>query len=309
MLARTGVLRPSALARPLQAAPAVSTVLPSRGMASEKQLRMRMASVNVIKKITKAMKMVAAARVKRSQDALEHARRFVAPMEEVWPDVDPKLETKETKGNYGLVAVTADRGLCGAVNNSIVREVKSRLNSDTSYRPTIITIGEKCRSGLERVWGSLFLLNVSDQGKLKRMSFRNSSEVADLILTQPLDSGVLLYNKFKNLLSYYSVTMPFLSMKRALETTTLATDYELEGPDDMLENLHAFRMACRFHYIMAEQDTCELSSRMSAMGNSSKNAGDVIDRLQLRINRTRQARITTELCEIIGGMEGLKSKE
>jgi ATP synthase F1 gamma subunit len=268
-----------------------------------------MASVNVIKKITKAMKMVAAARVKRSQDALEHARRFVAPMESVWPDPDTKGDTKESKGNYGLVAVTADRGLCGAVNNSIVREVKSRLNTDSTYRPAIITIGEKCRSGLDRIWGSLFLLNINDQVKLKRMTFRNCSEVADLILTQPLDSGVFLYNKFKNLLSYYPVTAPFLSMKRALETTTLSTDYELEGPDDMLENLHAFRMATRIYYIMAEQDTCELSSRMNAMGNSSKNASEVIERLQLRINRTRQARITTELCEIIGGMEGLKAKE
>ena len=89
-------------------------------------------------------------------------------------------------------------------------------------------------------------------------------------MSQPLDSGVIVYNKFKNLLSYYAVTVPYLSTKRALETTTLSTDYELEGSDDLLENLYAFRLATRIYYIMAEQETCEISSRMSAMGNSAK---------------------------------------
>jgi len=280
---------------------------PRRHMASEKQLRMRIAGVNVIKKITKAMKMVAAARVKKSQDALEHARRFWGPMEAVWADPDSKDAKVSDRGNCGLIAVTADRGLCGAVNNSIVRDVKARMVADRDYRPSLITIGEKSRSGLDRLWGSLFLVNIFDQGKLKKMTFRNSCEVADVIMAQPLDSGVFVYNKFKNMLSYFAVTVPFQSQKRALETTTLSTDYELEGSDDLLENLYAFRLACRIYYIMAEQETCELSSRMSAMGNSAKNAGDVIDRLTIKCNRQRQARITTELCEIIGGMESLKA--
>jgi len=130
-----------------------------------------------------------------------------------------------------------------------------------------------------------------------------------VILTQPLDTGSILFNKFRNLLSYEATTLSFASPKRALENTTLATDYEHEGPDDLLENLWSFRFAVRIYYIFAEQDTCELSSRMNAMGNSSKNAAEVIDRLQLRVNRQRQARITTELCEIIGGMEGLKNEK
>jgi len=267
---------------------------------------LRIAGVNVIKKITKAMKMVAAARVKKSQDALEHARRHVQSLETVWPDPDPSKESKDQRGNYALIPITSDKGLCGAVNTSIVREVKARLNSDPEYRPALVTVGEKARVGLERLWGSLFQLNITDQAKLKKMSFRNCAEVADLILAQPIDSGLILYNKFKNLLSYFAVTVPYQSTRRALETTTLANDYELEGSDDLLENLYAFRLATRISYIMAEQETCEISSRMAAMGNSAKNAGDVIDRLLLKCNRQRQARITTELCEIIGGMEGLK---
>jgi len=268
---------------------------------------MRIAGVNVIKKITKAMKMVAAARVKKSQENLEQARRHVASMEKVWPDPDTSKETKDSRGNYGLVAVTSDRGLCGAVNTSIVREVKARMNADPDYRPSLITIGEKGRAGLDRLWGSLYVLNITDQGKLKKMSFKNSSEVADVIMSTNLDSGQILYNRFKNLLSYFSVTIPFQSLKRSMETSTLSTEYELEGPDDMLENLYAFRLATRIHYIMAEQETCEISSRMNAMSNSSKNAGEVIDRLTIRCNRQRQARITTELCEIIGGMESMKA--
>jgi len=258
------------------------------------------------------MKMVAAAKLRRSQESLDQARDFSKSITAVWPDVEVKTveEGKHIVANRALIGVTSDKGLCGAVNNVVIRSIKHRLNALSSAEreqpPAVITFGEKARAGLERLYKDFFSMTISEQSKNKRFNFKQAALVADELNELKLGDSVLIYNRFKNLLSYETRSIPWQSFETATSTPEVFQAYEVEGDNDFWRNFWEFRNAVRMYHFFAEAETSELSSRMNAMGGSAKNAGEMLDKLRLKYNRTRQARITTELIEIISGAVALE---
>jgi len=266
-------------------------LLPRRGMVTEKQLKMRIASVTSIEKITGAMKMVAAVKLRGSQMRLDVAREFAKDIEDVW-----KVESEEPEDL--VVAISSDKGLCGGVNSAIQRMVRDDVMDGEQQ---IILYGEKARPGLERLFADRFLLTLSDLGNNREVSFRNVGVLVDFWLSQKWNKSFLYYNYFKSMISYVTSKEEFASYEKSTEDMSNFYPYEIEGDIEVLENLYEFRVGVSFYHYLCENDTSTLSSRMNAMDNSSKNAGEMIESLTMQMNRARQAKITTELIEIISG--------
>jgi len=268
---------------------------------SAKTLKLRLTVVKNIQKITTSMKMVAAAKLRKSEEGLLLAREFSAPVINFWPEA--KQEITPTSA-YLYVPITSDRGLCGGVNSAVVREVRSLINKRVSSGHTninLIPYGEKGRAGLERVYGKYFSTVVTELQKSKRIGFKQAAKATELLLNTKFDAGEIVYNKYKNMVSYITTAVPLQPLSVLLNDTTALQPYELEGGNDILENLYEFKLAVRVFQYLCDMDTSELSARMTAMSNSSKSAGEMIDALRLLYNRTRQAKITIELIEIISG--------
>jgi len=157
------------------------------------------------------------------------------------------------------------------------------------------------RASLQRAYGKYYSVAISEHSKLKRRTFKQTSILADEILTNKFETAEILYNQFKNLITFEATNTPLLSLHSAINNTNLAEAYELEGEADLIENLYEYTFAIRLGQYLAECDMVEFSQRVNSMGNSSKSAEDMLARLKLLYNRTRQAKITTELCEIISG--------
>jgi len=288
-----------------------ATVAPAgtRGMATGRQLRTRIKSITGLRKITKAMNMIAAAQVRKSQLHLENARAFSRAVVDIWPE--PAVAAK--KDNVGttlVVPFVADRGLCGAANSSIIRKAKKNIDVAVSSGETkdvrLVVFGEKGRSGMERQYKKYFSAAMCELSKIRTgFTFKQSAELSNYVLAQQFDAGYMIYNRFKNMMVYNLTETPVLNYEKALESGKF-DDYEMEGDAEILKNLYEYRMATRVYLHQAESDCSEQSARSTAMAGSSKSAKDILDGLQLLYNRTRQSKITQELMEIIGGMTGAK---
>jgi len=270
-------------------------IIPSRGMVTEKQLKDRIKSVVSIQKITSAMKMVAAVKLRTSQVRLEIAREFSQDIEKIW-----EVENKDTEDL--VVAIAADSGLCGAVNSNIVRGVRDDIMNG---KQKILILGERARPGLERMFSNRFTTTLSALANNKVMSFRNAGVMADIWLEKKFDKTLIYFNYFKSMISYITTRTPFLSFEKSNEDLSSFYPFEIEGDNEVLQNLYEFRGAVSLFHCLAENETSVLSSRMNAMDNSSKNASEMIDELSLKMNRARQAKITTELIEIISGAQAV----
>jgi len=286
---------------------------PSRNL-SDRVLKQRMVAVGNIKKITKAMKMVASAKVRRAQDGLAAAREFSKGVVEMFPDVpvedlesSKKAVVAEGEGKTGgflVLAVTPDRGLCGSVNGSIVRATRARgLHHQKVGRPmSLVGLGEKTRAGLERLFAKEIAHTIGEHSKLKRRTFKQTAILADFLLHNvPFDQGEIVHNTFKNMMSFETKTIGVQSLREVLADPKTFEAYDVEGDADTFANFYEFAFALRLHGILAESDMVEFSQRVNSMSNSSKNAEDMMNRLRLLYNRVRQARVTTELVEIISG--------
>jgi len=279
-----------------------------RGYATLKDISRRLKSVRNIQKITKSMKMVSAAKYTKAEKDLRLARPYGAATVEFNEKADVKPEAENIKKHL-IVAVSSDRGLCGAIHSSIVKEVKATLNEKKDGLQTkIVCIGDKARTMLQRVYAPSILLSVNEVGK-KVINFLDASSIANEILSTgfEFDSGDMFYNRFRSAISYKTTKQPFFS-------TSLISNAKNYGLYDSLdaETLKCFQeyqLASIIFYGMKENITSEQSARMSAMENASKNAGEMISKLQLNYNRTRQAVITRELIEIISGASALEVKE
>lgn len=282
-----------------------------------------MVAVGNIKKITKAMKMVASAKLRRCEEALNVSRAFARGLQDLWPEgtvAAKKTEstgttttttTTATEGTTGgpapnsvlLVAVTPDRGLCGSVSGTVNRAAKARFAALSSQGKTvsIVAIGEKARAGLDRQYGRNFSATIADHSKLKRRTFKQSAAIVETILSQQFEQGELVFNQFKNLITFDSLNQPLLNYQSAIADNPAFEVYNTEGNPDLLANLYEYSIATRVNAILADTDMVEYSQRVNAMGNSSKSAEDMLSRLKLLYNRSRQSRITTELIEIISG--------
>jgi len=270
-------------------------IIPSRGMVTEKQLKDRIKSVISIQKITSAMKMVAAVKLRTSQVRLEIAREFSQDIEKIW-----EVENEDTEDL--VVAIAADSGLCGAVNSNIVRGMRDDIKDGEQK---ILILGERARPGLERMFSNRFTTTLSALANNKVMSFQNAAVMADIWLERKFDKTLIYFNYFKSMISYITTRMPFLSFEKSNEDLSSFYPYEIEGDNEVMQNLYEFRGAVSLFHCLAENETSVLSSRMNAMDNSSKNASEMIDDLSLKMNRARQAKITTELIEIISGAQAV----
>ena len=290
-------------------------------MPSLKDLKNRIASVKSTRKITKAMQMVSAAKLRRAQDAAEAARPYAERMNSVMAglsagmagsDSAPRLlaGTGSDKTQL-LVVMTAERGLCGGFNSTIVRLARQAANKLLSDGKTIkiLTVGKKGREQLRRDLGSHFIGHI-DLSDVKRVGYANAQNIARDLLgrfdTGEFDVATLFFNRFQSVISQIPTAQQVIPAAYDAETDSPATVYDYE-PDEqeILADLLPRGVATQVFTALLENGASEQGARMSAMDNATRNAGDMIDRLTIVYNRSRQAAITKELIEIISGAEAL----
>jgi len=296
-------------------------------MASLKDLRNRIASVKSTQKITSAMKMVAAAKLRRAQEQAEAARPYAERMDRMLGSlaasltgragVSPMLAGTGEDRVHLLVAVTSDRGLCGGFNTSIVRRTRQMANElkDAGKTVKIVCVGRKGRDLLRRDWGDAIVGSYTDIGR-RRLSFEDADAIAGKV-TEMFEAGefdvcTMIYNRFRSVISQIVTAqqlIPFAPPESDGEdsgTGASAAVYSYE-PDEaeILADLLPRNLAVQVFRGLLESAASEHGARMSAMDNATRNAGDMIKNLTLVYNRTRQAQITKELIEIISGAEAL----
>jgi len=246
------------------------------------------------------MKVVATVKLRAAQEALLVARFFQQPVFAI-TKISAKLPPVKKQVWVGM---SSDRGLCGGINSSISRGIRDSIleTPDEVTERGIVMYGDKCRTGLNSQFGHLFRAALSDCDKNRPVTFYQCCELADYWLAQNADKTLFFYQRFKSMIAYITSIDEFYSydfIKDQLEASLEI--YENEGADDALRNLVEYTAAVKLFHYFSETNASTLSARMQAMGNSSTNANDMIATLTLFLNRSRQAKITTELSEIVGG--------
>ena len=289
-------------------------------MANLKVLKNRINSVTSTRKITQAMQMVAAAKLRRAEEAAGAARpyaeRFNAVMAglagSAGADAPKLLSGTGTDQTYLLVVLTSERGLCGGFNSNIVKLAKARANALIAAGKTvkILTVGKKGREQLRRDYGSLLIEHV-DLSDVKRVGYANAQDVANAVLTrfdaEEFDVATIFYSEFESVISQIPTELQIIPAKFEQgddDAASVVFDYE-PGEDEILAELLPRGVATQIFTALLENGASEQGARMSAMDNATRNAGDMIDKLTIKYNRTRQAVITNELIEIISGAEAL----
>jgi len=269
----------------------------NRGMATLKAISLRLKSVRNIQKITQSMKMVSAAKYARAERELKLARPFGEGSTAFYEKAE--VAAPEEAKNKLMIAMTSDRGLCGAVHTSVARLIRGKIQN-SSDNIKVVCVGDKSRSLMQRLFGANILFAVKEIGR-KVPIFEDASQVATAIIDSgyQFDSGSIVFNKFKSVVSYQTTEIPIFSLN-AINAAPKMTVYD-SLDSDVLQSYTEYNLAAQLYYTMKENACSEQSSRMSAMDNASKNAGEMIDKLALTFNRTRQAVITRELIEIISG--------
>ncbi len=297
-------------------------------MATLKELRTRINSVKATQKITSAMKMVAASKLRRAQDAAEAARPYADRMERMVRSLAASVADNESApaqlrgtgadGTHLHVVATSDRGLCGGFNSSIVRAARRRITElvDAGKTVKLIIVGRKGREQLGRDYAGQIIDTFDDVG-LRGVKFAEAAAIAEAI-SKRFDDGefdvcTVYYNHFKSAVS--QVVTPQQLIPFALEDDGEADEaepesdgaiYEFEpGEEEILEDLLPRNMAVQIFRALLENGASEQGARMMAMDNATRNAGEMIDKLTLTYNRSRQAAITKELIEIVSGAEAL----
>ncbi len=291
-------------------------------MPSLDYLRKRISSFKSTQKITKAMKMVAAAKLRRAQEMAEKGRPYSDKMDVVIqnlskaisdPSNAPKLlvGTGEDKTHL-CVVMTADRGLCGGFNTNICKLAKNYFNEiiKDSKNLKIITVGTKGLDQLKRDYGKYIIKKINFKDK-KKLSFEDAEvigkEIVKLFKNKEFDKCVIFFNKFKNVISQIPQKQQVIPAKKDDVTRKDETSsYEFEPEEDeILDDLLPKNISTQIYKAFLENSASEQGSRMTAMDNATRNAGDLVDRLTINYNRSRQAAITKELIEIISGAESL----
>ena len=291
-------------------------------MASLDDLKKRIASVKSTQKITKAMKMVAAAKLKRAQDNAEKGRPYSEKMNNIILNLSegisdkenaPKLLSGTGKDQIHLcVVMTSDRGLCGGFNSNIIKKAKSyfsRLSSE-GKELKIITVGSKGNDQLKRVFGDKIIENISFKNS-KNANFFDAEKVSKIIIEkfqqEEFDVCTIFFNQFKNVITQIPQAQQIIPLKTDIDDKEKSEDnYEFEpDEDEILTNLLPKNISTQIFKAMLENSASEQGARMSAMDNATRNAGEMVDKLTIEYNRSRQAAITKELIEIISGAESL----
>lgn len=294
-------------------------------MASLKELRTRINSVKSTRKITSAMKMVAASKLRRAQDAAEASRPYAERMNGILGRLAgavsgsggaPRLLAGTGKDDVHLIVVfTADRGLCGGFNSSVVRATRQKTLALQSQGKTVklLFVGRKGHEALKREFADLVAGSYQGLATKKGIEFTSAQKVGEKILEMfakgEFDVCSLYYNKFVSAISQIPTDaqlVPFPVPEAAAGQDVGKAAYEYEPSEEgILADLLPRNVAVQIFVAMLESAASEQGARMSAMDNATRNAGDMIDGLSLVYNRTRQAQITKELIEIISGAEAV----
>ena len=290
-------------------------------MPSLKDLKNRIASVKSTRKITKAMQMVAAAKLRRAQDAAEQARpytdRFNAVLAGLAASVGGSDSAPRLLSGTGsdkvhlLVVMTAERGLCGGFNSSIVKLARTRAAELVAAGTTvkILTVGKKGREQLRRDWASHFVAHV-DLSAVRKLGYTNAQDIARDLLGRfdagEYDVATIFFSRFQSVIAQIPTAQQIIPAKFEEAEAGAATLYDYEPSEEaILADLLPRGVATQIFAALLENAASEQGARMSAMDNATRNAGDMIDRLTIEFNRSRQAVITNELIEIISGAEAL----
>jgi len=291
-------------------------------MPSLKDLKNRIASVKSTQKITRAMQMVAAAKLRKAQDRAEAARPYAERMERVLSSIGVSYAAREDapallKGTgkddtHLLLVATAERGLCGGFNSSIAKLAREHARELIADGKTvkILCVGKKGYDALKRLFGDQ-ILDVISLREVKEIGYANAQDIGNRVLTMfeagEFDVATLFYSRFKSVISQEPTSHQLIPAKfdsQGEAGQALSYDYE---PDEsvILDDLLPRNVSVQIFRALLENGAGEMGAKMSAMDNATRNAGDMIDRLTLSFNRQRQAQITKELIEIISGAEAL----
>ncbi len=291
-------------------------------MASLDDLKKRITSVKSTQKITKAMKMVAAAKLKRAQDNAEKGRPYSEKMNNIILNLSEGLSDKENAPKllsgtgkeliHLCVVMTSDRGLCGGFNSNIIKKAKNYfemlLHGGKEFK--IITVGSKGNDQLKRYYGDKIIENVSFK-ESKNPNYFDAEKVGKLIIQkfekEEFDVCTIFYNQFKNVITQIPQAQQIIPLNAVNDDKSREEDnYEFEpDEDEILSNLLPKNISTQIFKAMLENSASEQGARMSAMDNATRNAGEMVDKLTIEYNRSRQAAITKELIEIISGAESL----
>jgi len=292
-------------------------------MPSLDDLKKRIKSVKSTQKITKAMKMVAAAKLRKAQESAEKGRPYSQKMQNIILNLtnsinDPQNAPKLLVGNgndktYLCLVLTADRGLCGGFNSNICKLAKTNfkkiLNEGKELK--IITVGSKGLDQIKREYGKFVIKKFSFKDK-KKITFVEAetigNEIINLFNNNEFDKCILFYNNFKNVITQIPQAQQIIPAEKKLtvEENKNSISYEFEpDEDEILEDLLPKNISTQVFKAFLENAASEQGSRMTAMDNATRNAGDLVDKLTINYNRSRQASITKELIEIISGAESL----
>lgn len=296
-------------------------------MPSLKDLRLRIRSVRSTQKITSAMKMVAGAKLRRAQEAAEAARPYAERMDRMLgslgasfagrPDAPGMLAGTGKSDTHLIILATADRGLCGSFNASLVREARHMIRDllAEGKKVKILCVGRKGRDALRRQYGSLIIDSFTEVDR-PRLGFPVANKIAqrvrELFAAGEFDVATIIYNRFKSALSQIVTRQqlipfgaePAAAPAEAAPAARAIYEYE-PSEEDILDVLLPRNLAIQVFRALLENNASEQGARMTAMENATRNAGDMIGKLTTRYNRTRQAQITKELIEIISGAEAV----
>ena len=291
-------------------------------MPSLDDLRKRIKSVKSTQKITKAMKMVAAAKLRKAQENAEKGRPYSEKMNNIILNLSNSISDKENapkllvgtgnKKNYLCVVLTADRGLCGGFNTNIVKKAKSFFDKIIAEGKSlkIINVGSKGYDQLKRVYGNQIIEKISFKAS-KAASYLDAEIVGKKIIQlfekNEFDICTIFYNQFKNVITQIPQEQQIIPLKSSeVKKNSVEDNYEFEPEEDeILSNLLPKNISTQIFKAMLENSASEQGSRMSAMDSATRNAGELVDKLTINYNRSRQAAITKELIEIISGAESL----
>jgi F-type H+-transporting ATPase subunit gamma len=295
-------------------------------MASLKDMRTRIASVKATRKITKAMQMVAAAKLRRAQEAAQAARPYAQRMDQILANLNKRLASKEgvspllvgtgKEDVHLLVVMTAERGLCGGFNTSIARLARQDIRRLAAAGKTVkvLCVGRKGFDNLRRDYARQIQDRV-DLKAVKQLAYINAEEIADKILAMyqagEFDVATMYYSEFKNVITQKPTALQLIPAKlpelaSGTQPAKAEAIYEYEpSEEEILGQLLKQNLATQIFRGLLENAAGEQGARMTAMDNATRNAGDMINKLTIKYNRQRQANITKELIEIISGAEAL----
>ena len=290
-------------------------------MASLDDLKKRISSVKSTQKITKAKKKVAAAKLRRAQESAERGRPYSQKMNNIILNLSSGISDKENAPKllagtgedkvHLCVVMTADRGLCGGFNSNIIKKAKSFFQklSDSGKELKIITVGSKGYDQLKRAYKDNIIENISFK-ESKNANYFDADKVGKILIQKfeqkEFDVCTIFYNQFKNVITQIPQEQQIIPLKINEEEKSSDENYEFEpDEDEILGNLLPKNISTQIFKAMLENSASEQGSRMSAMDNATRNAGEMVDKLTIQYNRSRQAAITKELIEIISGAESL----